>query len=173
MKEALVQSSLLFLSLFLEMMNQKKSYTFEEIKQKIVRYCVYQDRCHQEVEQKMREFLLVPEAKEEIMLYLMREDFLNEERFARSYVRGKFNHKHWGRKKIINGLKQKNISSRLIDMALQEIDDEDYRETLKRLYEKYYANLNEKNTNIQKQKTIKYLIDKGFEYNIILEVLGI
>lgn len=154
------------------MMNQKKSYTFQEIKLKLVNYCVYQDRCHQEVEQKMREFLLVPEAKEEIMLYLMQEDFLNEERFVRSYVRGKFNHKHWGRKKIINGLKQKNISSRLIEMALQEIDEEDYLVTLERLYEKYYANLNEKNTNIKKQKTIKYLIDRGFEYNIILEVLG-
>ncbi|MDO5617092.1 MAG: RecX family transcriptional regulator, partial [Cruoricaptor ignavus] len=66
------------------------SFTFEEIKQKMANYCVYQDRCHYEVEQKMREFLLIPEAKDEIMLYLIRENYLNEERFVRSYIRGKF-----------------------------------------------------------------------------------
>ena len=72
------------------MLSEKKSFTFEEIKQKIVNYCVYQDRCHAEVEQKMKEFLLIPEAKEEILLYLIKENYLNEERFTRSYVRGKF-----------------------------------------------------------------------------------
>jgi len=67
---------------------EKKLFTFEEIKQKLVNYCVYQDRCHFEVEQKMREFVLIPEAKDEILLYLMKENYLNEERFTRSYIRG-------------------------------------------------------------------------------------
>lgn len=150
---------------------QKKSYTFDEIKLKLVNYCVYQDRCHMEVEQKMREFLLVPEAKEEILLYLMREDFLNEERFARSYVRGKFYHKHWGRKKIEMHLKAKGISNRLITMAMQEIDDEDYSATLSRLFEKHYETVNAHSAFEKKQKTIKYLLNKGYEYSEVLIVV--
>ena len=84
---------------------EKKSYTFDEIKLKLVNYCVYQDRCHAEVEQKMREFVLIPEAKEEIILYLLKENYLNEERFTRSYIRGKFYIKSWGKNKIKMHLK--------------------------------------------------------------------
>ena len=95
-------------------MQEKKLFPFQEIKQKIVNYCVYQDRCHAEVEQKMKEFLLIPEAKEEILLYLIKENYLNEERFTRSYVRGKFYIKKWGRNKIKVNLLQKGISEKLI-----------------------------------------------------------
>lgn len=146
---------------------QKKSYTFDEIKKKIVKYCTYQDRCHQEVEQKMREFLLIPEAKEEILLYLMRENFLNEERFARSYVRGKFYHKYWGKKKIELSLKAKQISHRLIDIALGEISDEDYEQRIYYLYDKYYQSLDNGTIFEKKQKTIKYLLNKGYTYDEI------
>ena len=80
-------------------MQDKKLFPFQEIKQKLVSFCVYQDRCHAEVEQKMKEFVLIPEAKEEIILYLIKENYLNEERFARSYTRGKFYIKKWGKNK--------------------------------------------------------------------------
>ena len=76
-------------------MQDKKLFPFQEIKQKLVNYCVYQDRCHAEVEQKMKEFVLIPEAKEEIILYLIKENYLNEERFAKSFTRGKFYIKKW------------------------------------------------------------------------------
>jgi regulatory protein len=111
-------------------MNKKKSYTFLEIKQKMVDYCVYQDRCHQEVEQKMWDYLVVPEAKEEILLYLMKENYLNEERFTRSYVRGKFYMKSWGRNKIRNHLKFKGVGEKLINLSFTEIENEDYQKTL-------------------------------------------
>src|SRR5690606_14344418 len=107
-------------------MPEKKSYTFSEIKQKLVNYCVYQDRCHQEVEQKMRDFLLIPEARDEILLYLMQENYLNEERFARSYIRGKFYMKSWGRNKIRIHLQQKGVPLKLINSSMEEIEDDDY-----------------------------------------------
>ena len=118
------------------MLSEKKSFTFEEIKQKIVNYCVYQDRCHSEVEQKMKEFLLIPEAKEEILLYLIKENYLNEERFTRSYVRGKFYIKKWGKNKIKLNLLQKGISEKLILKSFSEINQEDYIKELKLLIEK-------------------------------------
>ncbi|MDR6463034.1 regulatory protein RecX [Chryseobacterium sediminis] len=149
---------------------EKKSYTFEEIKQKLVNYCVYQDRCHAEVEQKMREFLLIDEAKEEIILYLLKENYLNEERFTRSYIRGKFYIKHWGKTKIKLNLKQKQISERLISSCFDEIDDSDYEKTIRKIFEGYYSKQTGLKEYQKKTKTIKYLMSKGFEYEKIIDI---
>src|SRR5690606_13373428 len=150
-------------------MDQKKSYTFPEIKQKMAAYCSYQDRCHQEVEQKMRDFLLIPEAKDEILLYLMKENFLNEERFTRSYIRGKFYIKSWGRNKIRNHLKFKGVPEKLINNCFDEIDDADYEKTLQKIYENYYVRQSGKEYQ-KKSKTVKYLLGRGFQYEEILDV---
>lgn len=152
-------------------MNEKKLFTFEETRQKLVNYCVYQDRCHAEVEQKMRDFVLIPEAREEILLYLMQENYLNEERFVRSYIRGKFYIKHWGKNKIRMNLKQKGISDKLISTCFNEIDDNDYEKTLRRLFENYYDKLSGLKNYQKKSKTITHLISKGYEYDLIMEVL--
>ncbi|MBK1897736.1 regulatory protein RecX [Chryseobacterium paridis] len=149
----------------------KKSYTFIEIKQKLVNYCVYQDRCHAEVEQKMREFTLIPEAKEEILLYLLQENYLNEERFVRSYIRGKFYIKHWGRNKIRINLKQKQISEKLINACFDEIDEDDYFKTISKIFEDYYSKQSGLKEYQKKSKAIKYLMGKGFEYEIILQIM--
>ncbi|MBV8328629.1 regulatory protein RecX [Chryseobacterium sp.] len=146
---------------------EKKSFTFEEIKQKLVNYCVYQDRCHAEVEQKMREFLLIDEAKEEILLYLLKENYLNEERFTRSYIRGKFYIKHWGKNKIKMNLKQKQISEKMISICFDEIHEDDYRKTIIRIYEDYFSKQKGLQEYQKKSKTIKYLMSRGFEYEKI------
>ncbi len=150
------------------MLPKKKSYTFDEIKQKMVNYCVYQDRCHTEVEQKMKEFLLIPEAKEEILLYLIKENYLNEERFTRSYVRGKFYIKKWGRNKIKINLLQKGISERLIIKAYGEIDDNEYSAAIKTILEKIIPTFRALKEYQKKQKAIKYLLSKGYEYDLIV-----
>ncbi|WP_394337814.1 regulatory protein RecX [Chryseobacterium pennae] len=149
---------------------EKKSFTFVEIKQKLVSYCVYQDRCHAEVEQKMREFLLIEEAKEEIILYLMKENYLNEERFTRSYIRGKFYIKHWGRNKIRMNLKQKQISEKLINMCFDEIYEDDYTKTITRIYDDYSSKQKGLQEYQKKAKTIKYLMSRGFEYEKINDI---
>jgi len=151
---------------------EKKSYTFEEIKQKMVNYCVYQDRCHSEIEQKMRDFLLIPEAKDDIFLYLIQENYLNEERFTRSYIRGKFYIKHWGRTKIKMNLKQKGINEKLISKSMDEIDDSDYEKTINKIYEDYFSKQKGLKEYQKKSKTIKHLMSKGFEYDVILEVIN-
>ena len=150
---------------------EKKSYTFDEIKQKMVNYCVYQDRCHAEVEQKMRDFLLIPEAKDEIFLYLMKENYLNEERFTRSYIRGKFYIKHWGRNKIRMNLKQKGINEKLISNSMDEIYDEDYEKTLNKLFQNYISTLKGLKDYQKKSKTIRHLMSKGYEYESILDMM--
>lgn len=150
---------------------EKKLFSFDEIKLKLVNYCVYQDRCHQEVEQKMREFVLIPEAKEEILLYLLQENYLNQERFTRSYIRGKFYIKQWGRNKIRLQLKSKGISEKLIQTCMDEIDAQDYHKTILKLYENYSAKLSGLKDYQKKSKTIRHLLSKGFEYEVINEVM--
>ena len=150
------------------MLSEKKSFTFDEIKQKIVNYCVYQDRCHAEVEQKMREFLLIPEAKEEILLYLIKENYLNEERFTRSYIRGKFYIKKWGRNKIKINLLQKGIADKLITKAFNEINEDDYLVAIKTILEKITPTLKGLKEYQKKQKIIKHLLSKGYEYDLIV-----
>lgn len=150
---------------------ETKSYTFDEIKKKLVNYCVYQDRCHQEVEQKMKEYLLIPEARDEILLYLIKENYLNEERFVRSYIRGKFYIKHWGRNKIKMQLKFRDISEKLINKCFDEIDEKDYHTIAVKIANHYYNNQKAQNVLYKKSKTIKYLLSRGFEYDIVLQAL--
>jgi regulatory protein len=136
----------------------------------MVNYCVYQDRCHKDVEQKFWDLLLIPEAKDEILLYLLKENYLNEERFTRSYIRGKFYQKNWGRNKIVNHLKFKGVSLKLIQKSMDEIDEEDYEACIKKLYLQYYEHQKENIGFLKKQKSLKYLMSKGYEYEILLRL---
>ncbi len=152
-------------------MNLKKSYSLEEIQQKMANYCIYQDRCHYDVEKKLSEYDLIPEAKDHILLFLMQHDFLNEERFAKSFARGKFNQKHWGKNRIKRELKFRKINNRLIDTALLEIDSRDYFKTLEMLYLKKNKEIKESNPYKKRQKIYQHLIYKGFESDLILDLM--
>lgn len=146
---------------------QKKGYSVEEIKRKMERYCVYQDRCHQEVEKKLKEFSLIEIAREEILLHLMQHDFLNETRFAKSYARGKFNIKKYGKQRIIRELKRRNITEYNIKKALEEIDEEIYVNTAFSLVEKKHELLLETNPLKRRNKIFEYMARKGYEYDLI------
>ena len=152
-------------------MQKKQSFTVEEIKRKLEQYCVYQDRCHKEVEQKLREFNLIPEVKEQILLSLLQDNFLNEERFAKSYARGKFRIKNWGKQRIVRELKLRDISTYNIKTALKEIDDEAYLETIYSITEKRNQLITESNPYKRKQKLIGFLHRKGFEMDLIYKTV--
>ncbi len=138
-------------------------YSIDEVKQKMARYCAYQERSHYQVEKKLKDMGMIPEAVDTVMLFLIREGFLNEERFARAYVRGKFYQKQWGKQKIIQGLKQHHIHPNLIEKALNEIDDTDYQATIKNLIKKKSWLLPDMSYQ-SKQKIARYLIQKGYKY---------
>ena len=151
---------------------KNKAYTVDQIKAKMEHYCAYQDRCHYDVEKKMREFFLIPEAKDEILLSLMSDNFLNEERFAKSFARGRFRIKHWGKKKIIQELKKRNISEYLIKEGLKEIDASEYYTTIETLIEKKKTSVKAKNDYELRNKLISYMLNKGFEYELVSEVMA-
>lgn len=153
------------------MWEKSKSFTFDEIKEKLANYCVYQDRCHWDVEKKMREFVLIPEAKDEILIYLIQNNFLNEERFVKSFVRGRFNQKKWGRNKIRMALRQRKIPDNLIAIGFKEIDEDEYLEVLKELFEKKQAELSSERDSFKRKGKIRnYLMQRGFENELIYDL---
>lgn len=153
-------------------MRQKNVFTVDEIKKKLEYYCVYQDRCHQEVEKKLQEYQLIPEAREKILLHLFQENFLNEERFSKSFARGKFRIKKYGKQRIVKELKYRGISAYNIKTALKEIDDDEYVITANLLIEKKKDSLNESNVIIKRKKITDYMLRKGYEYNLIQEIIN-
>jgi len=146
-----------------------KTYTVDEARKKLEHYCAYQERCHAEVVQKLKELRMIPQAIDTIVVYLIDNNFLNEERFACSFARGKFRIKNWGRRRIINELKARDISKYNIDKALKEIGKEEYMEAFDRLAEGQWEASMEKNLQKKKKKVADLLLRKGFESNIVLD----
>ncbi|MCB9202311.1 MAG: RecX family transcriptional regulator [Flavobacteriales bacterium] len=146
-------------------------FLFREELKKIQRYCSYQDRCQYEVEVKLNQFKLDQEEKEEIIIRLIEEGFLDEERFVRSFIRGKFYQKKWGIVKIKKELVLKKVPKNLITNCLDEINQEDYKQTARELYEKKYKNLEGEHVQARKLKCLRYLVSKGYETSLIYEFM--
>jgi len=151
--------------------SSEKSYTIKEATIKLMQFCAYRDRSQKEVEEKLREMRMIPEACEQITIQLMRENFLNEERFAHSFVRGKFRIKKWGRIKIKQELKQRDISAPLIKSAFTEIDESEYFASLESVAKKKFKLIKEADPYKKKHKLVTYLQQRGFEIPLIFEVI--
>lgn len=152
--------------------SERKVVTYTEAMQKMANYCAYQERCHLEVDQKLTEFKLIPEAREKILLYLLNEDFLNETRFAQSFSRGKFKFKKWGRLRIIKELKMRKISEFNIKKGLQEINDMDYTTSFENYSHKKWESLEKEPLAKAKQKFINYFQYRGWESQLIFDKLN-
>lgn len=150
----------------------KKYVSKSEALAKLQRYCAYQDRCHQEVRSKLLDLGIYGNDLEEIIADLIEENFLNEERFARSFARGKFRIKKIGRNRIKRELKQRQVSAYCIRKAMTEIEEEDYHKTLCEVIVKKYRNLKEADDFVRKGKVAKYVISRGFEPKLVWECLN-
>ena len=151
---------------------QKKYLTKEQALQKLKQYCSYQERSHSDVVQKLWDLGVYKSEHDEIVASLIEADYLNEERFAKQFAGGKFRMKDWGKKKIYYALKEKKISDYIIKKAMKEIEDEDYQRTVAELAEKKYELLKGEQYMVRKKKTMDYLLQKGYEPNLITAVLN-
>lgn len=148
-------------------MPYKKSLTREQALQKLKHYCAYQDRCHQDVKEKLYSLGVWKRDQDEIMATLIEENYLNEERFAVAFAGGKFRIKGWGRVKIKYELKQKQVSDYCIKKALKQIDEDEYQTQLQKTAVDKYNALKSEQYLIRKKKTMDYLIAKGFESQLV------
>jgi regulatory protein len=147
-----------------------KTYTVEEAKRKLEAYCAYQDRCHKEVAQKLRDMRMIPDAIDVVIGHLLEHNFLNEERFAKAFARGKFRHKSWGRTRITRELKQRGIGAYNLKTALLEIEDEEYDTVFNTLSRKRYEQLSSETDKYRKRKKLAdYLTYRGWEGDLVYE----
>lgn len=151
------------------MKSVKNSYSVDEATRKLEGFCAYQDRCHKEVIDKLRDMRMIPQAIDQILGHLIQENYLNEERFARSFARGKFNIKKWGKKRIVNELKHRDISKYNIQLALQEIDQQEYLNVFDELANKRLAEIKDKELQKKRKKLADYLLYRGWESQLVYE----
>lgn len=150
-------------------MNTYSSFTLAEAIQKVEKYCIYQDRCHQEVKNKLFSMHMLPETIDVIMVHLIENDFLNETRFAASFARGKHRIKDWGINRIVRELKLREISEYNIKNALKEIDIEEYICNFNSISEKHWNQIKETNKWIKRKKFCDFFLRKGYESDLIYQ----
>lgn len=151
------------------MFSQNKSYTVDEALKRMERYCGYQERCHKEVIQKLRDMSMIPEAIDHIVVKLMQDNFLNEERYAKAFVSGKFRIKKWGKQRLTRELKQRDIGKTLISIALATLSEQEYMEAFHTLAEKKAESIKETNVYKKRKKLADYLFYRGWESHLVYD----
>ncbi|MDC0956301.1 regulatory protein RecX [Flavobacteriaceae bacterium] len=146
-----------------------KTHTLEEALSKLQNYCSYQERCHQEVRRKLVSMRMIPEAIDQIIVALLDHNFLNEERFAKAYVRGKFRIKKWGRRRLTLELKKKEIGIFNINQAISQINELDYLEVFNDLSESRLSFIKESNKLKKRKKLADYLLYRGWESHLVYQ----
>lgn len=147
-------------------------YTVDEAKKKLEYFCAYQERCHEEVVRKLYSMKMIPVAVDTIVAHLIEHNFLNEERFARSFARGKHRIKGWGRLRIVRELKARGITQYNINAALKEIPDTEYVESFFALARRLTDSIKEGNVQKKRQKLYETLTRRGYESNLIYEFIS-
>ena len=152
----------------------RNAHTLNELKTRLERYCAYQERCHQEVKTKLRQLGAFRNDSDAVISHLIQNDYLNETRFAMLYVRSKFSIKKWGKKRIVNELKQRKITNYNIDKALAQISEENYRMTFDTLAEKRWDQLKKNKEPLpqRKKKWANYLQYRGWESRLIFDAIN-
>ena len=149
-----------------------KPLTPDQVLNKMAKYCAYQERCVKDVTDKLKSFDIPQEAKDEILDYLTDNRFVNDERFAKSFVRGKVNQSGWGVNKIRFHLVQKGIAKEIIDEALGQTDEEVYRQRLVDILKVKAKTVKAETEYERKRKLAAYAMQKGFEASLVWEVLN-
>ena len=152
-------------------MNKIKSYTLAQAQKKLEYYCAYQERCHKEVIAKLKTLGMIPSVIDKIVSELIKANYLNETRFTQSFVRGKFRIKKWGKNRILQELKVREISSFNIKLGMKEISDDNYQKTFYELFEKRRREVKQLTKTEQKKKIFSYMSYRGWENSKIYDAL--
>ncbi|HAP00707.1 MAG TPA: RecX family transcriptional regulator [Bacteroidetes bacterium] len=150
---------------------KKAPLLYAEALVKARRWCALQERSHSELKEKLFSWEVKYKDIQQIISDLIEEGFLSEERFAKSFAGGKFRIKHWGKNKITQQLQRKGVSEKNIETGLKEIDNNDYRKTIKKLIQKKLPSLKSFSDFNKKGKLSQYLALKGFEIDLVWDVI--
>ena len=148
-----------------------KPLTPDQVLDKMAKYCAYQERCVKDVRDKLKTFEIPEEEKAKIIDYLLDNRFVNDERYAKAFVRGKVNQSCWGVNKIRFHLIQKGIDKDIIEEALGQTDEEAYRQRLIEILKTKAKTVKADSDFEKKRKLAAYAMQKGFEGSLVWETL--
>ncbi len=138
-------------------------FSAKQLIEKLEQYCAYQERCHQDVLLKIRSLTNDANEADSVIVHLINHNFLNEERFAKAFARGKHRIKHWGKSRIKAELRRRDISDVIIKAALAEIDDDDYIANFNAVAERQWTSISETNIFKRRRKFCDFLLRKGYD----------
>ncbi|PWJ42363.1 regulatory protein RecX [Sediminitomix flava] len=145
----------------------QREYSYKELLHKAASYSAYQDRSVFDVEQKLKTWNASEDDINKILDKLISEKYLDEERFALSFARGKLKGNKWGKRKISIALQQKKIGKTIIQKALSSLDAELYWDILIKVSEQKWNSLaKEKDERVKKYKLLQFLLGRGFESDL-------
>jgi regulatory protein len=148
-----------------------KKFSITSAKEKIYRYCAYQERTHLDVKDKLYSYGLNTDEVELLTTQLITDGYLNEERFAKTFAGGKFRIKGWGRIKIVHELEARGITKNCIQSAVKEIDEKEYVTTLQELLTKKVKLLDDTDRFVMRDKLARYVIQRGFEPDLVWSMI--
>ena len=153
-------------------MNNYKPESFKELLQRLSRYCAYQDRCRRDVEMKLQGWELSSKMAERLIKELLNEGFVDDLRFAKSFVRGKFRINRWGKQRIVYELRARKIDEPMIKEGLEEIDEGRYMDSIRSLIEKKNLEIKSKKIVNKREKIINFVVGKGYEIDLVLRMMN-
>jgi len=150
---------------------KQKPISMAAAKLKAANFCAYQERSQKEVRNKLYSYGLYTDQVDELLSDLIVDGYVNEERFAKAFIGGKFRIKKWGRVKILQAIALHKISDYCIREGLKEIDEDEYEATLIEIIEKKMSTIKLANSFERNAKLANYAIGRGFESSLVWEVL--
>lgn len=170
-KLIIIKSGILPLFFYLFLM-KKRFFSAKELQKKLEYYCSYQERCHYEVYNKLKRLTRNNDDINQVITKLIDDGYLNETRFSKEFTIGKFNHKNWGRIRIKLELKKRKISTKNIEIGLNELDDQKYLKKLEDLFTRKLERHSYKMDIYSKKKIFDYFNYRGWEKDLIFKKLN-
>ena len=151
----------------------KKETTEQEAYLQLAALCAQAEHCQQEMRDKMKRWEMAPEVQERVIARLIKERYIDDERYARAFVKDKIRYNKWGRRKVQQGLWKKHIDDDIQQRVLSEVDDAEYLAVLKPLLKQKAKSIKAENDYELTQKLVRFALGRGFTYDIIRQCLDV
>lgn len=145
--------------------------TYEQALSRAAALCSRSEHCESQVREKLRQWDVGEDDSDRIIEYLYNEKYIDNERFARAFVSDKFRYNQWGRMKIRQALRFLRLPDDAIGQALQEIDDEEYADALRKIIDAKARSLRDDDPRQRQAKLVRHALSRGFEMDLVLRLM--
>ena len=150
-----------------------KEKTEQEAYLQLAAMCAQAEHCEQEMRDKMKRWAIEPDAQNRVIARLIKERYIDNERYARAFVKDKIRYNKWGRRKVMQALWMKRIDNDILHQVLDEIDDKEYIDVLIPLLKQKRKAIKAKSDYELNQKLVRFALGRGFDFSIICQCMDV